>query len=79
MVGRGTETDSILTEDGGKIGVARVRSFDTGANNSTVTDFLSNSADNDSTFNLGLFDIKMFTEIDFSGVVTSSEFVLVQN
>ena len=52
---RGTETDSILTEDGGKIGVARVRSFDTAANNSTVTDFLSNSADNDSTFNLGLF------------------------
>ena len=41
---RGTETDSILTEDGGKIGVARVRSFDTAANNSTVTDFLSNSA-----------------------------------
>ena len=33
---RGTETDSILTEDGGKIGVARVRSFDTAANNSTV-------------------------------------------
>ena len=72
--GRGIETDSILTEDGGKIGVARVRSFDSSANNSTVTDFLSNSADNDSTFNLGLFDIKMFTEIDFSGVVTSSEF-----
>jgi len=72
--GRGTETDSILTEDGGKIGVARVRSFDSAANNSTVTDFLSNSADNDSTFNLGLFDIKMFTEIDFSGVVTTSEF-----
>ena len=72
---RGTETDSILTEDGGKIGVARVRSFDTAANNSTVTDFLSNSADNDSQFNLGLFDIKMFTEIDFDGVVTTSEFV----
>ena len=59
---RGTETDSILTEDGGKIGVARV-SFDTSANNSTVTDFLSNSADNDSQFNLGLFDIKMFTKL----------------
>ena len=48
------------------------------ANNSTVTDFLSNSADNDSQFNLGLFDIKMFTEIDFSGVVTTSEFIVVQ-
>ena len=75
---RGTETDSILTEDGGKIGVARVRSFDTAVNNSTVTDFLSNSADNDSQFNLGLFDIKMFTEIDFDGVEVQGELVKPQ-
>ncbi len=65
--GRGIQTSSIQTNGGHEIGVARVRSFGFDEDNSAVDDFLSNSADNDSQFNVGLFDIKMFTELQLSG------------
>ena len=71
--GRGTQTSSIQTNGGHEIGIARVRSFGFDENNSTVTDFLSNSADNDSQFNVGLFDIKMFTELQLSGTAGTGQ------
>jgi len=63
---RGTETSS-QQPNTGPIGIARVRSFGNSTNTHGSANFLSNSADNDSEFNVGLFDIKMFTELQLSG------------
>ena len=50
-----------------------MRSFGFDEDNSDVADFLSNSADNDSQFNVGLFDIKMFTELQLSGTAGTGQ------
>ena len=48
-----------------QIGVARARAFEHSSGN-TSNDTLTNAADNDSEFNLYLFDIRMFTQIQLS-------------
>ena len=48
-----------------QIGVARARGFEHSSGNSS-NDTLSNAADNDAEFNLYLFDIRMFTQIQLS-------------
>tara|TARA_B100001248_G_scaffold139809_1_gene104978 strand:+ start:3238 stop:10071 length:6834 start_codon:yes stop_codon:yes gene_type:complete len=48
-----------------QIGVARARAFEHSSGN-TSNDTLSNSSDNDAEFNLYLFDIRMFTQIQLS-------------
>ena len=47
------------------IGVARARAFEHSSGN-TSNDTLTNAADNDAEFNLYLFDIRMFTQIQLS-------------
>jgi len=46
----------------GQVGVARARVFEHSSGNST-NDTLSNASDSDAIFNIGLFDIRMFTTI----------------
>ena len=65
---RGTEAGSLLPagNTGTKIGVARVRAIELDADNSSVTNFLSTAADNDTQYKINLFDIKMLTELVMS-------------
>ena len=49
-----------------QVGVARARVFEHISGN-TTNDTLSNNADSDAVFNIGLFDIRMFTQIQLDG------------
>ena len=50
----------------GQVGVARARVFEHSSGN-TTNDKLSNAADSDAIFNIGLFDVRMFTTITLTG------------
>ena len=65
---RGTEAGSLLPSGsaGTKIGNARIRAIELDSNNSSVTNFLSTAADNDTQYKINLFDIKMITELVMS-------------